>query len=102
MKENITDYQLENDIPTAMRDSIILYIYIYICYPNVGTGLGSVAQLDARSTGDQEGMSSRLWSGNILLLSLIMKSFLRSFSPLPLIKEGKLSVTCERISLITG
>ena len=42
---------------------------------------GSVAQLDARSTGDQEGVSSRLRSGNILSLRLIMKSFLRSFSP---------------------
>ena len=41
--------------------------------------LGSVAQSDARSTGDQEGVSSRLRSGNILSLRLIMKSFLRSF-----------------------
>ena len=44
-------------------------------------GLGSVAQSDARSTGDQEGVSSRLRSGNILSLTLIMKSFLRSLSP---------------------
>ena len=42
---------------------------------------GSVAQSDARSTGDQEGVSSRLRSGSILSLRLIMKSFLRSFSP---------------------
>ena len=39
-------------------------------------------QSDARSTGDQEGVSSRLRSSNILSLRLIMKSFLRSFSPL--------------------
>ena len=56
---------------------------------------GSVVQSDARSTGDQEGVSSRRRSCNILLLRLIMKSFLRSF--LPLIQEGKLSVTCERM-----
>ena len=48
----------------------------YYCYLP-----GSVAQSDARSTGDQEGVSSRLRSGNILSLRLIMKSFLRSFSP---------------------
>ena len=43
---------------------------------------GSVAQSDGRSTGDQEGVSSRLRSGNILSLRLIRKSFLRSFSPI--------------------
>ena len=42
---------------------------------------GSVARSDTRSTGDQEGVRSRLRSGNILSLKLIMKSFLRSFSP---------------------
>ena len=36
----------------------------------------SLAQSDARSTGDQEVVSLRLWSGNILWLRLIMKSFL--------------------------
>ena len=43
--------------------------------------LSPVAQLDARSTGDQEGVSSRLRSGNILSVRLIMKSFLRSSLP---------------------
>ena len=42
---------------------------------------GSVAQLDARLTGDQEGVSSQLRSSSILSLRLIMKSFLQSFSP---------------------
>ena len=53
---------------------MIDHIYLQ-CLP------GSVAQADARSTGDQEGVSSRLRFGNILLLRLIMKSFLLSFSP---------------------
>ena len=42
---------------------------------------GSVAQSDACSTGDQEIASSRLRSGTIVSLRLIMESFLRSFSP---------------------
>ena len=42
---------------------------------------GLVAQSDACSTGDQEVESSRLQSGPILSLRLIMKSFLQSFSP---------------------
>ena len=39
------------------------------------TAPGSVAQSDACSTGDQEGVSSRLRSGNILSLRVIMKIF---------------------------
>ena len=42
---------------------------------------GSIAQSDACLTGDQEVASSRLRSGPIPSLRLIMKSFLRSFSP---------------------
>ena len=42
----------------------------------------SVAQLDARPTGDQEvAGSTPAKVGNILLWRLIMKYFLRSFSP---------------------
>ena len=42
----------------------------------------SVAQLDARPTGDQEVTGSTPAEvGNILSLRLIMKYFLRSFSP---------------------
>ena len=41
----------------------------------------SVAQLDACPTGNQEVVGSVLRSGPILSLRLIVKSFLRSFSP---------------------
>ena len=66
----------------AMRQRVLL------CNPSIVrklykqgscTRAGSVAQSDARSTVDQECVSSRLRSGNILSLRLIMKSFLRSF-----------------------
>ena len=53
---------------------------------------GLVAHSDAYPTDDQEVAGSRCRSGTILSLRLIMKSFLR-----PLIQEGKLSVTCERM-----
>ena len=58
---------------------------LIISYERIGrltlfhAGLGS--QSDARSTGDQEVVSSRLRSGNILSLRSIMKSFLRSLFP---------------------
>ena len=52
----------------------------------------SVAQLDARPTGDQEvAGSTPAEVGDILSWILIMKS------PLPLIQEGQLSVSGERI-----
>ena len=57
----------------------------------------SVVQSAARSTGDLEGVSSRLRSGNFLSLRLIMKSFLPVILTLPLLQEGKLSVTCKRM-----
>ena len=41
----------------------------------------SVAQLDARPTGDQEVPGSTAEVGNILSWRLIMKYFLRAFSP---------------------
>ena len=63
---------------------------------------GSVAQLDARSTGDQEGVSSRLRSGNILSLRLIMKSFLRSFSPFRWFKKGSCQLLAKECALSTG
>ena len=43
--------------------------------------LVSVAQLDARMTGDQVAGSTPAEVSNILLWRLIMKYFLRSFSP---------------------
>ena len=73
----------KNSCRTTGLIALKLYIqhqlteFYQVCSP------GSVVQLDARSTGDQEGVSSRLRSGNILSLRLIMKSFLRSFSPFP-------------------
>ena len=58
----------------------------------------SVAQLDARPTGDQEvAGSTPAEVGNILSWRLIMKYFLRSFSPFRFIQEGQLSVSGERM-----
>ena len=49
----------------------------------------SVAQLDARPTGDQEVAGSiPAEIGNILSWRLIMKYFLRSFSPFRWFKKG--------------
>ena len=49
----------------------------------------SVAQLDARPTGDQEAAGSTPAEvGNILSWRLIMKYFLRSFSPFRWFKKG--------------
>ena len=49
----------------------------------------SVAQLDARPTGDKEVVGSTSSEvGNILLWRLIMKYFLQSFSPFRLFKKG--------------
>ena len=51
--------------------------------------LASVAQLDAHPTGDQEvAGSTPAEVGNILLWRLIMKYFLRSFSPFRWFKKG--------------
>ena len=48
----------------------------------ISPGLASIAQSDARLTGDQEVMGVIPGgSGNILLWRLIMKYFLWSFSP---------------------
>ena len=59
-----------------------------------------MAQLDARPTGDQEvAGSTPAEVGNILSWRLIMKYFLQSFS-LPLIQEGQLSVSGERMCTI--
>ena len=55
------------------------------------------AQLDAHSTGDQEVMSSRLRSGNILIVEIDHEIFSTIILSLPLIQEGKLSVTCKRM-----
>ena len=51
--------------------------------------LASVARLDARPTGDQEvAGSTPAEVGNILSWRLIMKYFLRSFSPFRWFKKG--------------
>ena len=63
---------------------------------------GLVAQSDACSTGDQEGVNSRLRSGNILSLRLIMKSFLRSFSPFRWFKKGSYQLLAKECALSTG
>ena len=54
---------------------------ISIYTSNISILLASVAQLDARPTGDQEIVGSTPTVGNILSLRLIMKYFLCSFSP---------------------
>ena len=52
----------------------------------------SVAQLDARPTGDQAVVGSTpVEVGNILSWRLIMKYFLRSFSPFRWFKKGVVS-----------
>ena len=54
-----------------------------------------------RPTGDQEvAGSTPAEVGNILSWRLIMKYFLRSFSPFSLIQEGQLSVSGERMCTI--
>ena len=60
----------------------------------------SVAQLDARPSGDQEvGGSTPAKVGNILSWRLIMK-FSTVILLLPLIQKGQLSVTGERMCTI--
>ena len=55
-----------------------------------------VAQSDVRPTGDQEVAGSiPAMSGNILSCRVIMKYFLRSFSPFRKFKNGQLSVSGE-------
>ena len=60
--------------------------------------LALVAQSDARPTGDQEvvGLITAR-SGNNLSWRLIMKFFSRVILSLPLIQEGSLSVSGERV-----
>ena len=57
--------------------------------------MASVAQLDAHPTGDQELRSATYFS-----VDMIMKYFLRPFSPL--IQEGHLSVSGEKNVHNTG
>ena len=54
-----------------------------------------------RPTGDQKvAGSTPAEVANILSWRLIMKYFLRSFSPSPLIQEGQLSVSGERMCTV--
>ena len=62
---------------------------------------GSVVQSDACLTGDLEVANSRLWSGTILLLRLIMKSFLWSFSPFCWFKKGRCQLLAKECALST-
>ena len=59
----------------------------------------SVAQLDARPTNEQEVAGAPRQGGNNLSQRLIMKHLFYSHS-LPLIQEGKLSVSGERMYTI--
>ena len=71
---------------------------------NNGSEPASVAQLDARPTGDQEvAGSTPAEVGNILSWRLIMKYFLRSFSPFRWFKKGScqfLAKECAQYWLI--
>ena len=70
-----------------------------ILYKHVRPAL--VAQLDAPSDW-RPGVagSTPIEVGNILSWRLIMKYYLRSFFPLPLIQEGQLSVSGKRMCAI--
>ena len=59
-----------------------------------------MAQLDARPTGDQVADSTPAEVGNILSWRLIMKYFSMVILSLPLIQEGQLSVSGERMCTI--
>ena len=69
---------------------VIQYSEIVYFYNNIKTcEPAPVAQLDARPTGDQEvAGSTPAEVGNILSWRLIMKYFLRSFSPFRWFKKG--------------
>ena len=61
----------------------------FLMEETIKAGPASVAQLDARPTGDQEvAGSTPAEVGNILSWRLIMKYFLRSFSPFRWFKKG--------------
>ena len=64
--------------------------------------ISSVAQLDACPTGHQEVVGSWLRSGTILSLRLIMKSFLRSFSPFHWFKKESCQLLAKKCALSTG
>ena len=72
------------------------------CLQNDLNGLpASVAQLDAHPTGDQEvAGSTHDKVGTILSWRLIMKIFSTVILSLPLIQEGQLSVSGERMCTI--
>ena len=60
----------------------------------------SVAQLDARPTGDQKGVGSTPPVGNILSWRFDYEIFSTVILSLPLIQEGQLSVSSERMCRI--
>ena len=72
--------------------SNILYIKTYVVGSRLNCLdllLASVAQLDVRPTGDQEvAGSTPTGSATFFRGDLIMKYFLRSFSPFPRFKKG--------------
>ena len=66
---------------------------LYVYSPKYEHFSASVAQLDARPTGHQEvAGSTPAEVGSILSWKLIMKYFLRSFSPFRWFKKGR----CQR------
>ena len=74
IESNSESLDLQSDFTACV---VLLFLWLPLSYKPA-----SVAQLDARPTGDQEAAGSTPAEvGNILSWRLIMKYFLRSFSP---------------------
>ena len=85
-----------------LKDSDLLLKSEFVPMSRRETLPDSAAQSDACSTGDHMVASSRLRSDPILSLRLIMKSFLRSFSPFRLFKKGSCRLLAKEYALSTG
>ena len=73
----------------------------WCCHADENINLASVAQLDARLTGDQEVRGSNPAEvGNILSWRFDHEIFSTVILSLPLIQEGQLSVSSERMCTI--
>ena len=61
-----------------------------------------MTQSDAHPTCNLEVLGSILWTGTILSLRLIMKSFLQWFSPFRWIKKGSCQLLAQEWAQSTG
>ena len=80
------------------KESILLET---VCHPSIGV-LASVAQLDARPTGDQDvaGSTPPGWQHSYVEIDHEIFSTCTVILSLPLIQEGQLSVSGERMFTI--